>query len=135
MINALAPIIAGAVERIVGLIPDKQAQAEAKAKIESELIAAANTALQAQLEINKAEAEHKSLFVAGWRPFIGWICGLSIFWAFLGQPILGWLMVANGIEALPPAIATDRLFELVLAMLGIGGLRTFEKLKGVARNN
>jgi len=133
MINAFIPIIASAVEKVVGLIPDEKSRNEAKAKIEAELITAANAALQAQLEINKTEAIHKSLFVAGWRPFIGWICGLSIFWAFLGQPLLGWVMLVNGIETLPPAIATERLFELVLAMLGIGGLRTFEKLKGVAR--
>lgn len=133
MLNLFLPIISKVVDSVVSAIPNKRAKAAAKAKIEGELVAAANAALQAQMEINKIEAAHKSIFVAGWRPFIGWVCGLGIFWAFIGQPLAAWLATAFGAEVMPPPINSDRLYELVLAMLGIGGLRTFEKLKGVSR--
>ena len=83
-----------------------------------------------QVELNKVEARHRSVFVAGWRPFIGWVSGLGLAWAFLGHPVFEWAaaLYAPGIEA--PAIVTDHLMELVIAMLGLSGLRSFEKLKG-----
>ncbi|MEM9289816.1 MAG: 3TM-type holin [Pseudomonadota bacterium] len=83
-----------------------------------------------QAEINKVEAAHRSIFVAGWRPFIGWICGLGILWAFLGHPLFQWVVALQGLTVDPPAIDTDHLLELVLAMLGLGALRTAEKLTG-----
>ncbi len=86
-----------------------------------------------QAEINRLEAGHRSLFVAGWRPFIGWVCGLGLAWAFLGHPIFQWLVVLRGLDIAAPEIATDNMLELVLALLGLGGLRTFEKLTGRAK--
>ena len=86
-----------------------------------------------QAEINRLEAGHRSLFVAGWRPFIGWVCGLGLGWAFLGHPIFEWVVAVRGLVITPPAIATDNMLELVLALLGLGGLRTFEKLTGRAK--
>ncbi len=135
MLNLLLPVLTKVADAVVAAIPDKRARNAAKAKLEGELVAAANAALKSQLAINEAEAAHKSLFVAGWRPFIGWVCGLGVFWAFLGQPFAVWLTALTEAGHPPPSIPTDHLFELVLAMLGIGGLRTFEKLKGVARRN
>jgi hypothetical protein len=87
----------------------------------------------AQVEVNKVEAGHSSVFVAGWRPSIGWVCAAGLAWAFVVAPIASWSLMVLGIKAELPAIQFDHLFELVLAMLGIGGLRTFEKLRGVAR--
>ncbi len=88
-----------------------------------------------QAAINKVEAQHRSVFVAGWRPFIGWVCGAGIAWAFIGQPLFEWVVAVfmpdKGI--VPPVIVTDHLFELVLAMLGMGTLRTFEKFGGKAK--
>lgn len=83
-----------------------------------------------QAEINKIEAAHRSIFVAGWRPFIGWICGLGILWAFLLHPVFEWLVALKALGVEPPQINTDHLLELVLAMLGLGALRTAEKLTG-----
>ncbi|MFZ5609771.1 MAG: 3TM-type holin [Pseudomonadota bacterium] len=83
-----------------------------------------------QAEINKVEAAHRSLFVAGWRPFIGWVCGLGFLWAFIGHPVFAWVVALAGLEATPPAILTDDMMELVLALLGLGALRTAEKLSG-----
>ena len=83
-----------------------------------------------QGEINRIEAAHRSIFVAGWRPFIGWVCGVGFLWAFLGHPLFEWVVTLMELEVTPPALMTDKMLELVLAMLGLGGLRTVEKLKG-----
>jgi len=86
-----------------------------------------------QAEINKIEATHRSLWVAGWRPFIGWVCGVGLMWAFLGHPLFEWGVALTGADIRPPAIVTDHMVELVLALLGLGGLRTVEKLGGRSR--
>jgi len=83
-----------------------------------------------QAEINRVEASHRSIFVAGWRPFIGWVCGVGFLWAFLGHPIFEWVVTLMEVELVAPVLETDHLLELVLAMLGLGGLRTVEKLNG-----
>lgn len=86
-----------------------------------------------QLEINKAEAASSSVFVAGWRPFIGWICGSALGYTFIVYPLLLWATAAWWPGIQPPTLGTgDMLFELLLGMLGMGGLRTFEKVRGVA---
>jgi hypothetical protein len=80
-----------------------------------------------QIEGRLAEAAEPSLFVAGWRPMIGWICALALTWAFLVQPVAVWIVATFALGAAVPAALTEHLFEMVLAMLGIAGLRTFEK--------
>ena len=82
---------------------------------------------QGQLEVNKVEAAHKSLFVAGWRPAIGWICGLALMYSTILAPILGiWFTV--------PPVDSSLLTTVLMGMLGLGGLRTIEKAKGVQRD-
>ncbi len=130
VITALLPALGTLIDR---LIPDRAAAERAKAEMEQQLVTAANAAAMAQVEVNKVEAAHSSVFVAGWRPSIGWVCAAGLAWAFVLAPIASWALVVLGIKAELPAIHTDYLLELVLAMLGIGGLRTFEKLRGVAR--
>lgn len=76
-----------------------------------------------QIELNKIEAEHRSLFIAGWRPFIGWTCGLGLFYQFLLKPILG----SFGINVV--AVDIESLHSLVISLLGMGAFRTFEKIK------
>ena len=106
--------------------------AEKKAEIELKLLEFENGLLKAQAEVNKAEATHRSIFVAGWRPAIGWICALSIAYEFIIRPF--WLWIAAYYELpVPIHINTDSLFSLVLGMLGLAGFRTFEKLKGVSK--
>lgn len=83
-----------------------------------------------QAEINKIEAGHRSLLVAGWRPFIGWVCGVGLLWAFLGQPMFQWVVALVGADVVAPHVPTENMMELVLAMLGLGGLRTVEKIQG-----
>jgi roadblock/LC7 domain-containing protein len=130
IVTALLPALGTLIDR---LIPDRAAAEKAKAEMEAELIRASNEAAMAQVEVNKIEAGHSSVFVAGWRPSIGWVCAAGLAWAFVVAPVASWALLVMGVKAELPAIEFDHLFELVLAMLGIGGLRTFEKLRGVAR--
>lgn len=79
----------------------------------------------AQVELNKVEAQHRSTFVAGWRPFIGWVCGFGLANAFLINPWIEWVAQRTG-----PGIPLDVMMELVIALLGLGALRTVEKING-----
>ena len=86
-----------------------------------------------QSEIGKIEATHKSIFVAGWRPFIGWVCGAALAYNFIIRELLIWSLTISGKEVLPPpALQMEVLTTILYALLGLGGLRTFEKLRGRA---
>ena len=87
-----------------------------------------------QIEINKVPAAHRSMFVAGWRPFVGWTCGVALAWHFVGQPLTVFVIAIAGVETPPlPVFEMESLLTVLLGMLGLGGLRTFEKTKNVAR--
>jgi len=117
------------------------------AKISLQLSQLENMANQGQISINKIEAAHKSLFVAGWRPFIGWVCGIALAYAFVLQPLIEWgIAIADITREIPdgaggtidvsietPKLNVDTLYQLVLAMLGMATLRTYEKQNSVAR--
>ena len=109
---------------------------EAKRQAEMELVRmAADGELKrviAQLEISAREAAHPSVFVAGWRPAFGWCGALGFLYATIGQPLLAWGAAIKG-WPVPPALNLDLLWVVITGMLGIGGLRTFEKTKGVSR--
>lgn len=86
-----------------------------------------------QLEVNKEEAKSASVFVSGWRPFIGWVCGMACAWNWIGLPVVkAGLLVAGHSLDLRPADLTEML-PVLMGMLGLGGLRTIEKLNGQAR--
>ena len=96
-------------------------------------LAAALVVVQGQLAVNQVEAGSSSVFVAGWRPFIGWVCGLAFAWNWIGLPIAtAGLQLAGHTLALAPADLTEML-PVLMGMLGLGALRTHEKVKGVAR--
>ena len=85
-----------------------------------------------QIEINKIEAGHRSVFVSGWRPFIGWICGASLVWHFIGYPIATYLTAISMPELIIPQLGSaDDLMTLVISLLGLGGFRTVEKLNSI----
>jgi len=85
----------------------------------------------AQVELNKVEAQHRSTFVAGWRPFIGWVCGVGLAFTFLVNPIIQWITVVFAEKMIAgPEIPSDIMMELVFALLGLGTLRTAEKFMG-----
>jgi hypothetical protein len=87
-----------------------------------------------QVEVNKVEAANASVFVAGWRPFAGWVCGAGLAYTFILRPLLPWFVNLFG-ATVPelPAIDGDALMTLLLGMLGLGGLRSFDKVKGTAK--
>ena len=87
--------------------------------------------IQSQIEVNKAEAQHTSVFVAGWRPFIGWIGGFGMAYQFLLYPLLTWVWpIVLPSAPIPPVLDGDVLFAMVSGLLGIAGMRSFDKMKG-----
>jgi hypothetical protein len=133
MIAALLPLFGPLVERIVGLIPDPQAQAKAKAEAMQQIMEFAARADAAQLAVNKAEAESGNLFVAGWRPFVGWVCAAGCAWNWIGLPLGLFIAAALGSPLTVSPLDLTEMLPLLLGMLGMGGLRTFEKVQGVSR--
>ncbi|MFL1484889.1 3TM-type holin [Marinobacter sp. LN3S78] len=87
-----------------------------------------------QGEITKMEAQHRSVFVAGWRPFIGWTCGSALAYSYIVRDLVAWGMTlwVPGVEP-PPELAMEHLMTVLISLLGLGGLRTVEKLKGRAK--
>lgn len=131
------PLLLGPIFEIGKTLIDKFLPDPAeKAKAEMEMLRmAADGELKqiiGQLEINAREAAHPSIFVAGWRPFCGWMGGVGVAYASILHPMLVWLSSARG-WPLPPALDIDLLWAVISGMLGIGGLRTFEKAKGVTK--
>tara|TARA_R100000008_G_scaffold75201_1_gene54317 strand:- start:3 stop:410 length:408 start_codon:yes stop_codon:yes gene_type:complete len=135
MIQALLPSILPAVTDIVGrfLPEDKEAKAKAQREIESQLAAHLAKIDVGQLEINKTEAAHRSIWVSGWRPFIGWSCGVALAWTYVITPILNFILAQTGHLMDLPAMDMGEMMPVLMGMLGLGGLRTFEKFKGVAK--
>ena len=127
MIDRLIVPISDILEK---LIPDKDLKIRLKHELESEL----HKANLAQLKVNQQEAAHNSLFVAGWRPFIGWVCGVALCWHFILQPITVMIIRLAGYEqVILPDFDFSQLSTILMGMLGLGGLRTFEKMKGLSR--
>jgi hypothetical protein len=119
--------------------PDPTAQAEAQLRLlqlqQAGDFKELETNLQlmlAQTNINKAEAESSSNFRGGWRPFIGWVCGLGLAYQFLIRPLSNGVFSYLGHGTPMPDLDTSTLMALITGMLGFGGLRTFEKTKGMA---
>ena len=83
-----------------------------------------------QVEINKIEASHQNIFVSGWRPFIGWVCGSALAYQFILRDFISYIMRVFGSTAeLPPSLDISQLISILIAMLGMAGYRTFEKIK------
>lgn len=130
LIPQLLPILGGAIEKVV---PDNVSKARLQQEMEKALVDNANAINLETIKTNQIEAAHKSVFVSGWRPAIGWSCSAGIFWLFIGAPIANWMTALAGIKTPVPTVPPDLLFELTLAMLGMAGLRSFEKLKGLTK--
>lgn len=145
--SAVFDLIDTAVDKV---FPDADAEAKRKAdKFMAELKGMLSLAI-GQMEVNKEEAKHGSIFVAGWRPFIGWVCGAGLAYSFLIYPFLLWvfglaqalewipmfILLKDGTRAAvtaPPAVDIGVIFSLVTGMLGLGATRSYEKKQGVAR--
>lgn len=125
---AMDPVTAGLdlAKTVVQTIwPDKSEQEKAE-------LAGALSLINGQLKINEAEAANQNWFVSGWRPFIGWVCGTACAWNWIGLPVAKFACAFFGHPLqLSPADLSE-MWPLLMGMLGLGGLRTFEKVKGVA---
>jgi len=130
LISSVLPVVGEVLDRV---IPDKNAKAKALRDMEAALIDAETKGMLGQLEINKVEAAHRSVFVAGWRPFIGWTGGFAILWHFLLQPITTFTLGIFGLPYDLPLFDMDSLLTIVMGILGIGGMRSFEKFKGLTK--
>ncbi len=129
----LIPLLTPLIDQLIAHIPDPQARDKARKQAEQDLLGFIAQQQNAQSEINKIEAVHPKIFVSGWRPFIGWVCGASLAYTYIVAPFWSWVLVLWYPDVSLPALPTESLFELVLALLGLGGLRTYEKTKGVTR--
>ena len=126
--------IAETITGVAGKVLDKFVQdKDLKAKLDHELNMAFHEANLAQTEINKVEAASQNMFVAGWRPFVGWTCGVALLYHFLLLPLLHFILRATGNEVELPEFDFSHLSTILMGMLGLGGLRTYEKLRGVSR--
>lgn len=136
MWQVLIPAVTQVLDKI---IPDPQAAADAKLKAlelaqkgELAVLDADLRLALGQLEVNKAEAT-TDMFRGGWRPAVGWVCVVGLAYQFILQPVLPWLVALFGAQAPPlPAIDNETLMVLLTGMLGLGGLRTFERVRGKA---
>jgi hypothetical protein len=129
LIPALLGVLGTAADR---LIPDPNARQDFMLKLQEAL----NAADLKQIEVNIAEAQHRSIFVAGWRPFIGWVCGAAMVYSYILLPLGGFVAGFFGEQyqtiVLNAPKLDGNLWELLFAMLGFGALRSFDKLKGIA---
>ena len=128
---AVAESIVGVAGKVLNkFVADK----DLKVKLQHELKTAFHAANLAQIDLNKQEAAHQSMFVAGWRPFVGWTCGVALAYHFLIAPLLGFVLVLYGIDTPMPEFEFSQLSTILMGMLGLGGLRSYEKMKGVHRD-
>lgn len=103
-----------------------------KTEAEKQQLAAAVMVVQGQLDVNKAEAGNPNVFVSGWRPAIGWVCGAACAWNWVGLPMAKLGLALGGVEiTLEPADISE-MMPILLGMLGLSGFRSYEKVKGVA---
>ena len=133
MLQALLPLLAPVLEKLVDRIPDPQEKERAKADAAKQLLDVLSAADTRQIEVNKVEAASASVFVAGWRPAVGWICAAGVCYQFVARPLAQALVMIWQSGFQMPQIETADLLYLLGCLLGVAGLRSFEKLRGVAR--
>ena len=134
MLNLLGKLVDPVSNILDKVVEDKDQKAKLAHEIATMAERHAQELARGQIEINKEEAKSRNIFIAGWRPFVGWTCGLALFWHFLGLPvtlfITGWFNLQH-----PPLPEFDMnsLMTVLLGMLGLGGMRSFEKFKGLTK--
>ena len=128
--------IAESVIGVAGKVLDKFVEdKDLKTKLSHELKSQIVSLDLAQAQTNLEQAKHPSIFVAGARPAIMWICAFGLGWQFVFQPVAVSAIALSGADVVLPIIETEGLMSLTLALLGLGGMRSFEKSKGIQRNN
>ena len=115
-------VVAGIIDKVAGHVDKFTLDKEEKAQLIQEIN-------KAQIEVNKVEAGSSSLFVSGWRPFIGWTCGVALCYHFILQPFLMFVLLSAGKPMELPVFQMETLTTILMGLLGLGGLRTYEKVK------
>lgn len=136
--NPLVPIIGDVIGAVGQVADDLFTSEEERAKLDIDAYRAETERLDGQTEVNKVEAASSSLFVSGWRPAVGWVGVLAMFYQFVLYPFLVWgwslMQAAHWISlglVVPPMLDTDALWVILTGILGIGGMRSAERIKGV----
>lgn len=130
MIEQLIGPVTGLLDKFV---EDKDQKARLAHEIATLAERQAHELAQAQLAVNKVEASHTSMFVSGWRPAVGWVCCLGLGCNFLFIPVANFILTITESPITVPALDLSEMMPVLLGMLGLGGLRTYEKTKNVAR--
>lgn len=131
IISSLVGPVAGILDKF---IEDKDQKAALAHEIATLADKQAQEQIMGQLEINKTEASHPSMFVAGWRPAVGWVCALAMLFNFLLIPFINLGLDIGGLDIQLDLIDMQTMMPVLLGMLGLGGMRTAEKIKQVERN-
>ncbi len=129
-------IVGALIQPVTGLISefieDKDKAARLAFEVSTLAANQAHAETLAQIEVNKTEAATGNMFIAGWRPGMGWTCGSAYFLAYVGLPMLSFVAALFGHTITPPAISFAELSPVLFGMLGLGAFRSLEKVKGVA---
>jgi hypothetical protein len=124
--------IANAVGGIVNkFLPDKSQEEKDALTRELAQLQFDQAVIQSQTDTNKAEASNTSVFVAGWRPFVGWVCGCAFAWSFVVGPLVSYAARLLGSTVELPALDLSQLSPVLMGMLGLGAMRTVEKVNGI----
>ena len=129
MLSAISALIGPVSSLLEKAIPDR----DLREKLSHELAVLADKQMTAQIEVNKVEAAHKSLFVSGWRPAIGWICAMGMAGNFLVIPFANMSLELSKTGVTIPMIALSEMMPILFGLLGLGTMRTVEKIKSVSR--
>lgn len=138
-------LLIGPIVSVIGMVlkrvlpPEKMGEKD-RANLEKEILLELtkmdSKEIESQLEVNLQEAKHESIFVAGWRPFIGWTCGAALAYHYIVQPLVTFGIVAAGVN-LPsslPVLDLGQMMPVLMGMLGLGAMRSFEKFKKVNKS-
>lgn len=142
MVNPVAGVVEGIAGPLFGLIDNLFTSDEERAEAKRRLLEMEQKGELAQIAVNMQEAQSESLFVSGWRPFIGWTCGAALAYEFVVKQMLIFAVNASAAytsgplfdPSLLPTLDWSALMPVLLGMLGLGGMRTFEKLRGANKN-
>ena len=121
------------IDPISNILDKFVADKDLKQKLEHELKTELHRANMAQIEVNKVEAQHRTVFVAGWRPFTGWVCATALAYHFIIEPVLVFFLSWYAVEIQLPQFDMGSLLTVLMGMLGLGGLRTYEKKQGLTK--
>jgi len=134
MLNLIDRLISPISTLLDKVIPDKDLKEQLAHDIATMAERHSHDIIKAQIEVNKTEAAHKSLFVSGWRPAVGWTCCLGLAGNFLIIPFSNFVMVLAGLDIVIPLIDVSTMMPVLMGMLGLGTMRTVEKINNVERN-